>query len=204
MPDTTGSGTDQRDEDDDFEPWTADGASRLRIAAADLLAALAEHAETVASAAGDADVLDVFAANDRLLPLAMAYADAQFDYTGNFGPFGALTDDDGDEADGEDDEGPTEESVATGFTVLERRDYAVTDEAAVLAAADADHLGRALHQIAEAGGWHSLGDSPGLRRQAGFVAVVQHDALLAPDPADWPQDLTIEDGELLYEQRDAY
>ena len=96
------------------------------------------------------------------------------------------------------------ESAVTGFTVLERRDYAVTDEAAVLAAADADHLGRALYQIAEAGGWHRLGDTPGLRRQAGFVAVVQHDDLLAPDPADWPQDLTIEDGELLYEQRDAY
>jgi hypothetical protein len=106
--------------------------------------------------------------------------------------------------------------------VLERRDYAVRDEDAVLEAgrqayltvwpqadvqsarADVQHLGRALYQLAHAGGWHSLGEAAGLRAQAGFVAVIEHPDLLGPDPDEWPEDLSVADGELLYLQRDAY
>ncbi|WP_426560828.1 hypothetical protein ACPPVT_12875 [Angustibacter sp. McL0619] len=207
-----------------FTPWTSDGAERLRTAAAELVAALTEHAEAVATAS-DADIVQVFEANDRLLPLAVAYSDAQFDFTGNFGPFGLLHEDDDelaelDSVDEVPDAGPA--GPATGFTVLERRDYAVLDEDAVLEAgrqaylsagpdadelaaqADVQHLGRALYQLAHAGGWHSLGDADGLRAQAGFVAVIEHPDLLGPDPDEWPEDLSVADGELLYLQRDAY
>jgi hypothetical protein len=63
------------------------------------------------------------------LPLLFAYADAQFDYTGNGFPFGALRQFVTDEGD---DEGPPPQArPASGISVLRRHDYAVTDEASL-------------------------------------------------------------------------
>src|SRR4051794_28371323 len=103
---------------DDFTPWAPDGAVRVRQTAAALAEALLAHAEAVA-AASEADIVSVFEANERLLPLAVAYSDAQFDFTGNFGPFGLLHDEvEDDEPDDEPDvpdvpAGPGEATVAS-------------------------------------------------------------------------------------------
>jgi len=44
----------------------------------------------VTSVTSDADDDDVRSAGDRLLPAILAYADAQFDYSGTGFPFGVL------------------------------------------------------------------------------------------------------------------
>lgn len=118
--------------------------------------------------------------------------------------------------DSETDEAPT------GVSVLQRRDYRVVDEAAVMAAgraaylrvwpdddeaaaaADVTHLGRALYQLAHADGWHSLDHVEGLRVTAGAVAVIDQDELLRGDPDDWPDDLFDLDGEEIFGQADVY
>ena len=43
------------------------------------------------------------------------------------------------------------------------------------AAADVNHLGRAIYQIAHAEGWDALGDAPGLRPTGGLFVVVELD-----------------------------
>ncbi|MGN6610922.1 MAG: hypothetical protein ACTHLJ_04045 [Angustibacter sp.] len=62
----------------------------MRAAAAELATAILAHAEAVAAATSDADVRDVFAASETLLPVVLAYSDAQFEHTGNAFPFGVL------------------------------------------------------------------------------------------------------------------
>ena len=209
--------------DDDFTPWNAEGAARLRAAAAELAAAIVAHADAVAAVTSDAGVQEVFAASERLLPTVLAYADAQFDYTGNGFPFGVLHQfADDDEDDDEDDDGDDEDEPTAGVSVLQRRDYLVTDEAAVMdagrraylcawpdadegaAAADVTHLGRALYQLAHADGWHRLDQAEGLRATGGAVVVLQQDQLLGPDPDEWPEELFDDDAELLYSQHDVF
>ena len=206
--------------DEHFTPWTPEGAERLRAAAAELAAAITAHAQTVTAVTKDADITEVFAASDRLLPAVLAYADAQFDYTGSGFPFGVLHQ----YAEQDDDEAPAEDEPepAAGLSVLQRHDYQVTDEAAVLsagrraylrawseddeaaAAADVTHLGRALYQIAHADGWHSLDQVEGLRPTGGCVVVVDREETLGPDPDEWPEDLFEGEGELLYKQEDVF
>ena len=53
-------------------------------------AAVLAHAEAVAATAGEDAAAAVFAAGDLLLPLALAYADAQFDHPGAGWPLGVL------------------------------------------------------------------------------------------------------------------
>jgi hypothetical protein len=177
------------EDDEDFTPWTAAGAERLRSAAAELSTALAAHAQAVTAVTGEAGSPQVLAANERLLPAVLAYADAQFDYTGNAFPFGVLHEY---EEDDEDEEEDGEPLPADGISVLQRRDYAVTDEAAVMtagrraylrvwpdddeaaAAADVTHLGRAAYQLAHADGWESLDDVEGLERNPGRSARRPH------------------------------
>ena len=204
--------------DDDFTPWTSEGAARLRVAAAEFAAAITAHAEAVTSASTNADVTTVFEASDRLLPAVLAYADAQFDYTGNGFPFGALH-----AYAEEDDEEETEEATGptAGISVLQRHDYVVTDEAAVLsagrqaylrawpdddevaAADDVTHMGRALYQVAHADGWR-LDQVEGLRPTGGCVVVVDREETLGPDPDEWPEDVFEGEGQLLYKQEDVF
>ena len=205
-------------EDDDFTPWTPQAAARLQAAAVELAAAVLAHADAVAAVTSKPGIPEVIAASEGLLPAVLGYADAQFDYTGNGFPFGVLhqfADDDEDDEEGE-------ELPTTGVTVLQRRDYRVTDEAAVMdagrraylrvwpddddaaAAADVTHLGRALYQLAHADGWHSLDQVEGLRVTGGAVVVLQQDELLGPDPDEWPAELFDENAELLYSQYDIF
>lgn len=187
--------------DDDLTQWTPADAERLRAAAADLAAAVTEHAATVSALTGEDDVPALVAAHDRLLPAVLAYADAQLDLTGNDFPFGVLHTYADDELvdlgiDPDPAAVPTavpELSGVTEVSVLQRHDLQVTDEAAVLAAAGEGDLGQALARLARAGGWSALGGEPGLRSTARSVLVIgsQHDA-------------DDEDGELLYSQQDVF
>lgn len=195
----------------------------MHAVAADLAAAIAAQAEAVTTVTGETGVQDVFAASERLLPAVLAYADAQFDYTGTAFPFGVLHEyAEREDEEEEDEDDRTGDQPTRGVSVLQRRDYRVTDEAAVIAAgrraylriwpadegaaaaADVTHLGRALYQVAHADGWHSLDQVDGLRPKAGRVVVVQHEDLLGPDPEEWPDGLFPDDAELLFEQRDVF
>ncbi|GAA3052434.1 hypothetical protein [Actinokineospora globicatena] len=208
------------DDEDDFIPWTPDGAARVRAAAAELTAAITAHAEAVAAGTSEKDTEKVFTAGDQLLPALLAYADAQFEYTGTTFPLGPLYDLVDDEEDDEDEE--EEEPPSTGVSILQRQDYRVTDAEAVMAAGraaylrswpdddeataaeDVSHLGRALYQIGHADGWPKLGDVEGLRPVGASVVVVDREDTLGPDEGEWPEDLYAHDGEVLFEQRDLY
>jgi hypothetical protein len=202
-----------------FTPWTEEGAARLREAAREVAQHIEAHAAALAGLVPD-DFQGVFAANDRLSEALIAYADAQFGYCGNPGPLGlvsAWNDDDTDDV----DENP---SSASGFAVVQRCDYEVTDEAAILsagvaafrkswpeaseieAAADVSHLGRALYHVAhEAGTWDALRDTKGLRVTGATTRVAVVETTLGPDPEAWPDDpFDLEEGELIYSVSDVY
>ncbi len=208
------------DEDDDFTPWTPEGAARLLQAADVLVEAIRTHASSVTGLRGDEQSADLFAAGAQLRPAVLAYADAQFDYTGTGFPLGIVHQFDDDEEDGDDvDAGPV-----AGVSVLRRNDYVVSNEAAVMkagrkafrrvwpeedaaaAAADVTHLGRALYQIAHADGWDSLEQVKGLEPVGGVVIVQSSDELLSADPDEWPEDDLFGHNEdrLLYRQDDVY
>ena len=198
--------------DDDLTQWTPADAERLRAAAAELAAAVTAHAAAVSAVTGEDGVPEVLAANDRLLPAVLAYADAQFDLTGNDFPFGVLhgyAEDEGDDGVAEVvdlgidlDAGAVPDAVpevsgTTGVSVLQRHDLHVTDEAAVLIAAGEADLGQALARLARADGWSALGGVPGLRSTARSVLVVGSQQA----PGEATDD---EDGELLYSHQDVF
>jgi hypothetical protein len=208
------------DEDDDFTPWTSAGADRLRAEARNAAAALIEHADTVA-ALGEHDFAELVAAGGRLMPFLLALSDAQFDYTGNGGPLGPLHawDEDDDESDGS-----AEQSHGSGLSVLQRIDYWVVDESALIeagraayrnawpddtandAAADVADIGRALYQIAHASGsWSSIDDIAGIDIAGRTILAVSTDETLGSDAEDWPEDLFEYDvNRVIYRQDDVY
>ncbi len=204
---------------DEFTPWTAEGADRLRFAAREAAAALIQHADTVA-ALGEIDFPEILASSGRLVPILRALSDAQFDYTGNAGPFGRL--EGWDDMEGEDD--PGEQPQGTGITILQRSDYRLTDEDAVIeagrsaysavwpsktpedAAADVTNLGRALYQIAHrTGSWSTVDTVNGLEIAGRVVLTVSNDLTLGSEPGDWPESLfQYDDGQVIYRQDDAF
>jgi hypothetical protein len=213
---------------DDITAWQPESARRLRERAEELAAAVRAHAEAVTRAASEDDLTEVFAANDALLPVVLAYADAQCDYAGNGFPFAVLEeyadtdpeDDDTGDVVGEDFE--VEEPAITGVSVLQRRDYELDDEQALIDAGRAAYqrihpdvddagaethvstVGNALYAIAHADGWSSLDDVEALEPTGGAVVVVRNDGLLRGDPDDWPDDLFDVAGEALFEQDDVF
>lgn len=215
--------TDSEDHDDDFTPWTAEGAERLRLAAAEAANALQEHADTVAKLTKKSPFSARVEASDRLLPALLEVAKAQFEFTGNSGPLGllfSLVDEDDDEEDDESDE-PV---ATTGLSILQRRDYRVSDEDSVIArgreaylrvwpddtkqeaAEDVTSLGRALYQLAhDAGTWDVLDRLEGLSPAGGSLVVVANEETLGPDPDEWPDELFDHDEDaVIYQQSDAY
>lgn len=209
------------DEDDDFTPWTVEDAERIRRAADALMDAIRVHADAVTSVTSDADEDDVRAAGDQLLPAILAYADAQFDYSGTGFPFGVLyqyVDEDDDE------QVDLAEGPSSGVSILQRRDFAVTDEGSVLeagrqaysetsgeddpaaAASEVSHLGVALYEIGHAHGWDSLLELDGLQPRGGVALVLSSEDLLSGDPGEWPEeDLFVHDEErILFRQDDVY
>jgi hypothetical protein len=216
---------DPEDEEWEFQPWTPEGADRLRAAAEAFASGIRAHAEAVIAAAAEQDAVEVFGANDVLQPLVLEYAEAQFEFTGTGAPFGELVldDEDYDDEELEDDGEPVPELPTSGITVLQRRDYAVTDEDAIMAAGraaylqvwpdddedaaaeDVTHLGRALYQVAHAGeGFAELDELPGLVATGGTVVVYRQDELLAGEPDGWSPTPFNVDGEQLIEMQDVY
>ncbi|HTL40575.1 MAG TPA: hypothetical protein VL294_03805 [Pseudolysinimonas sp.] len=206
-------------EDDDFTPWTSAGADRLRAEARSAAAALIEHAETVA-ALGEHDFVELVAAGGRLMPFLLALSDAQFAYTGNGGPLGPLRAWNRNE---DEDEGG-EPWHGTALSVLQRTDYRVIDESAVIqagraayreawpddtaddAVADVTGIGRALYQIAHASGsWSSIDDVAGIEIAGRAILAVSTDELLGSNVDDWPEDLFDHDvTRVMYRQDDVY
>lgn len=118
--------------DDHFEPWTESSAATL-LAAGDALAdAVRMHALALAESSEAQNIQAVFTASDVLLPIVLAYADAQFNLTGNGFPFGVLRAW-ADDEEGDSETGEEEPVVGTGLSVLSRQDFLVTDKSAVLA-----------------------------------------------------------------------
>ena len=183
-------------------------------------AAILDHAEAVAGVNSDAGFSSVAAAGEQLLPAALNYADAQFEHTGSGFPFGVLHQFAEDAEDEDEDE--SESAPTSGITVLQRWDYGVVDEGAVLEAgrkaylrvwpdddetaaqADVNHLGRALYQLAHADGWQSLEQVNGLRPTGAAVILLEQEELLGADPNEWPEELFNADGEPLYSQFDVF
>lgn len=210
---------DDDDFEDDFDPWTAAGATAL-ISAGDALArAVQEHARTIAGLIETRQIQKVFDASDLLLPVVLAYNDAQFNLTGNAFPFGPLQDFADDDED--DDEGE-EPVIGSGLSVVTRQDFIVTDEDAALdagrsayrsvwpddppAAADEDvtHLGRALYQYAHLNGWDKVKDMAGVAPVGAITVVRANEELLRGDPDDWPEEPFTVEAPVLYSQCDVY
>lgn len=179
-----------------------------------LVAALRVHAEIMERKALPEEAMPAI---NAVREAALAYVEAVMELTGWGNLFADLYEDDEDDEPDVDLDAPT-----TGITVLRRHDYAVTDEQAVMqagvraykvvwpedsdeaAAADVNHLGRALYQIAHAHGWDSLVDVEGLRPIGGTTLVHRQEELLSPDPDEWPEDAFITEGDDLFEQRDIF
>lgn len=207
------------DEDDDFSPWTTDGADQLLRAAESLVDAIRTHAAAVAGLRGNEESGEVVAAGERLLPALLDYADAQLEFTGSGFPLGIVHEFD-------DDGGPevVEEGPVVGVSVLRRDDYVVKKEAAVLkagrkayrrmwpeddaaaATADVTHLGRALYLIAHANGWDSLRHVKGLRPVRGITLVCSSDELIGADPDTWPEEdlFRLDEERLIYREDNVY
>lgn len=208
------------DEHDDFSPWTPAGADRLRAEARKAAAALIEYADTVAGL-GEHDFATHVAAGGRLTPFLVALSDAQFAYTGNGGPLGPLRAWD---VDDDDEHGDAEQTRGPGLSVLQRADYRVVDEAAVIeagraaykevwpdatdedAAADVTAVARALYQIAHASGsWSSVEEIDGIDIAGRVTVVVSVEGTLGSEADEWPDDVFEHDADrVIYRQDDVY
>ena len=123
---------------DDFNPWTPQAAHVLLEAAEALAQAIRTHASTLAELIETRGWEQAVNANDALLPVAIAYADAQAALTGTYFPFGPLKD----YADAEDlvewDEDEEDVFTADGaerLSVTGRWDVLVRDASALQALA---------------------------------------------------------------------
>lgn len=206
--------------EDDFTPWTPEGAAALLTAGEALVEAVREHARVTAAQTGSQDIRAVLTASEVLLPVVLAYADAQFDLTGNGWPLGFLHD----LAEGDDEEEqPDEESeIGSGLSVLSRQLFVLTDEEAALAAGraaytelwpedpptaateDVTHIGRALYQYGHLNGWDNVRKMPGLSPTGAAMVVLAHEDLLRGDPDQWPDDPFHVEAAVIYSQSDVY
>jgi len=176
------------DHGDEDTQWTAEAGARMSSAGGELLAALSAHIELLSKATLTTPWTEIFDGNIAVEQAAIAYANAQFDLTGNSGPFGEVKeweDEDEDEDEDDDDEQPL-----SFVSVLQRADYGVLDEQAVLEAgrlkflenrpgqsesnaqSGVAQIGAALYELAHADGWDSLSKVAGLTPMGSVIQVV--------------------------------
>ncbi|TXK19686.1 hypothetical protein [Homoserinibacter sp. GY 40078] len=214
--------SDESDEfDDEFTPWTAEGAEQLRAAARAASDAILAHAERVAALSGDAQTPKVFESALSLAEVIAEFTDAQYAYTGTTVPLGAIYS----FIDAMSENEEPEAVDVPGISVYQRRDYEVLDEESVMqagrdafreawpdatdedAAADVTTLGGALYQIAHAGGgWSALDRVQSLGVTGATVIVVPTEVTLGSDPDSWPED-PFEDADIdeaIYGQSDVF
>ncbi|MES2094554.1 MAG: hypothetical protein V4531_12190 [Actinomycetota bacterium] len=210
------------DDTDEDTQWTAAARATFNTAGVDLLAAISAHINFFSSAELGTSWTEKNDLNEVVMHAAAAYADAQFDLTGNSGPFGDLLEWDDDEAD-DDDELPQPTSF---ISVLQRADYGVLDEESVLVAgrlkflenrpgesednarSEVSHLGAALYELAHAEGWASLDKAPGLTAMGSIIQVIEPsepiDLLDGPPETEEPDAGFSVDGRVLYTEQNQY
>jgi hypothetical protein len=213
-------------ENDDYEDtqWTAMARTGFRAAGADLLSAISAHIDFLAAAEIGTPWEEISALSNRLERAALAYASAQFDLTGNSGPFGDLQEWEDEEEDDEDEDDELE--AFSSVSVLSRSDYAVLDAQAVLTAGQrmflanrpgesernaqsvVSHLGAAFYELAHADGWESLGKAPGLSPLGSIVQVVVPEEAIelgnGPSETGEPDPAFSVSGEVLYTEENRF
>jgi hypothetical protein len=190
------------DETSEDTLWSDAARERYVRCADDLIAALKAHvAMNVERTGRQRELEPYFASSEGLEKAAGSFNEAEFDWCGSF-PL-RLIDDEIDEIDDEDeaDENPQPASVVSG---LFRWDFAVTEEAAVIAAgrdayrrawpSDTDEdaelavpdIERAAAEIIHLEGWSALEDTPGWERRAEWWTFVRHDGETEPGDDEDP------------------
>ena len=205
---------------DDATAWTPESTALLTAAAENLQHAVGEHTRAMIAAAGDDEA--VFRASEELLTVLVAYGTAQAEHTGYGFPLLALEQFVDEEDDDEEGEQQERDQPVEVVSVVQRHDYEVVDADAVLAAgraaylrvhpddtddqaaADVNHLGRALYQLAHADGWGSLAEADGLDPIGGVIAATRQATPLGPDPDDWIDAVVDDTDDLLHAQDDVY
>lgn len=170
-----------------------------------LVAAIRAH--TAAVLAGGTEAEETEEAFEELTGAQHAYYDAEHRLAG---------------ASGDDEDEPEAVPEGVVVSVLRRHDYVISGPEAQLAAGraaylevwpddteadaaqDVTHLGRALYQVAHAGGWDSLADTDGLVPLGGITVAVPQDEPLDLDPDLWFEQLGVDEGDLIYGQSDVY
>jgi hypothetical protein len=173
--------------------WTPEASKALVGAAQELVAAINAQVSFVAgpSARGDEDALED--ASSRVESVAALFANAYFELTGSWHPFGFFDENEFDAEDARQDE----PEASTAVSVLYRADFSISDEAAVLSAGRNSYqiatgedteqvarkigLGAAIHQLIHADGVESLYDTAGLDPLATLTQIIEPDELIALD-----------------------
>ncbi|GAA2007037.1 hypothetical protein JL107_03695 [Nakamurella flavida] len=212
--------------------WTDERRAAFAQAAEEAIEVLRLHVATVTAATGEAEQLAILRSGDTVTDAFGVLADAEFDLTAASSPLSPLArteewadDEDDGEEDGEPD--PLDDTAEFNqLSVLTRRDYRLTSEAAVLdagraayaqawpddsaeaAAEDVNHLGRAIYQITHAGGFDALDDVPGLDPTAGIALVIGRDRAMSGTDLEAaiedPAPLFVLDGEILHSEGDIW
>ena len=212
------------------EQWSAAARDNLASAATELIETIQVHARTLLAMQGrQAETGAIFEASNDLGRAASRFADAQFDLTGVADPFGVLAQHyQVPENEGESEDGPIVPQVAVGegLSILRRDDYIVVDPERVIAegrrsylkvwpndteedaSSNGTDLGRALYQVAHAGGWDALTKLAGLQPTAEITWVIQNVELIRGAPEGWPSDPFFREEQrtdnIIYVQNDVF
>lgn len=215
-------------EDDDLQETQWSDAARERVIARgqQLIAVLQAQLEFYGTQNVGTPEVDGWAKAEAVEQAAVDFAEAEFDLTGTTGPFGRLSTWDGDDDDDDElDSEPLE--IISLVSVLQRADYGVVDEQAVLAAGraafvedqpgqseenariHAGHLGTALYQIAHARGWDALDGVSGLAPLGSIIRVVapEEKLVMTDDVAHGDADGSVPfgvPGEVLFAEENRY
>lgn len=206
--------------------WTDATRAAYLEAGESAIEAFRAHLALVAGASSDVaeDAIDDSAETVREAFLAVS--DAEFNYSGTLAPFSLLGEDEEHEhADHDHEHG--DEGGHDKFSILLRRDFDLTSEAALVlagrkaaaaaepngaadvAAEDVAPLARAIFQIVQAGGIDALNDVDGIQPVVGVMLAVGRDELLTEDDVDElleedPGELFAGEGEVIYSQSEVW
>jgi hypothetical protein len=212
---------------DEIEQWSQAARDRLALAANELTETIQVHVRTLLAMQGrQSETGAIFESSNDLGRAASRFADAQFDLTGIAGPFGVLAQPEN-EGESEGDGGPPmpQAAVGEGLSVLRRDDYIVVDPERVIAEgrrsylkvwpndteedalSDVTDLGRALYQVAHAGGWDALTKLTGLQPTAKVTWVIHDVEVIRGAPEGWPADPFLTEhrtDNIIYAQDDVF
>lgn len=187
--------------------WTDATRAEYLQAGETAIEALRAHLTLVAGTSSEADEPAIDESAETVRQAFIAVSDAQFEYSATVGPFSLLEDEDDDGEEDEDDELGVDVDVEhANISILLRRDFRLTSEAALIEAGtaayreafpdepldaaidDVQELGRALYQIVHARGVDALADVEGLEPVVGIILAVGRDELLTEADLDELQD----------------